>query len=136
MFLLDTNVWLELLLDQEHASHVRRLFNHVPPAELALTEFSLYSIGIILTRLKKDALFKDFVDDILNIGGVQCVRLEPHELVSLLDARARHGLDFDDAYQYAVAELHGMTLVSFDAHFDGTPLGRRSPMQVTTTEKP
>jgi len=134
MFLLDTNVWLELLLDQEHAPHVRRLLNRIPSHDLALTEFSLYSIGIILTRLKKDALFKDFIGDILETGGVRCVRLESHEFVSLLDIGKRHSLDFDDAYQYAAAELHGMTLVSLDAHFDGTPLGRRSPMQVTTTE--
>lgn len=99
MYLVDTNVWLELLLDQEHAGDVRRFLDQIQPAELALSEFSLYSIGIILTRLSKDAFH----------------------------------LDFDDAYQYAAAETHNMTLVSFDADFDKTSRGRCTPQQVTTS---
>ena len=43
---------------------------------------------------------------------------------------ATMGLDFDDAYQYAVATEFGLTIVSFDAHFDRTARGRVTPAQV------
>lgn len=53
MVLIDTNVWLELLLDQEKAEQVRSLFQRIDASLMAISEFSLYSIGIILIRLKK-----------------------------------------------------------------------------------
>ena len=36
-------------------------------------------------------------------------------------------LDFDDAYQYAVAERYGLTIISFDSDFDRTERGRKPP---------
>lgn len=53
MFLVDTNVWLELLLSRQHANEVRKFFQATNASQLAITEFSLYSLGVILTRLKK-----------------------------------------------------------------------------------
>lgn len=39
-------------------------------------------------------------------------------------------LDFDDAYQYLVAEKHGAEIISFDADFDRTKKGRKMPGMV------
>ena len=50
MFLVDSNVWLELLLEQQKADEVRQFLEGVDAAELAISEFSLYSIAIILCR--------------------------------------------------------------------------------------
>jgi predicted nucleic acid-binding protein len=56
--------------------------------------------------------------------------LEPDDLRRLLGVRRRYNLDFDDAYQYVAAEKHDLTLVSFDADFDRTELGRKTPAQI------
>jgi len=80
MYLLDTNIFLELLLDQERAD-----------------------------------------------GGIRLLRLSAEEAKRLAEAAQRFGLDFDDAYQYAVAERYGLTIVSFDADFDRTERGRKMP---------
>jgi predicted nucleic acid-binding protein len=130
MFLVDTNVWLELLLEQEKAEEVRRFFQGVEARFLAITEFSLYSIGVILTRLKKDALFGDFLSDTIEDSGVARVRLDTGGLRQVLAVRKRFPLDFDDAYQYVAAEKYGLTLVSFDKDFDRTERGRKSPAEV------
>ncbi len=45
----------------------------------------------------------------------------------IADAAISHGLDFDDAYQYAAAEMNNLHLVSLDADFDRTPRGRLTP---------
>jgi len=74
-FLVDTNIWLELLLNQERAGEVRRLFEEHDGADFAITEFSLYSIGIILTRLDKDAVFSQFIADTLQQAGIGLVRV-------------------------------------------------------------
>lgn len=63
MFVVDTNIWLELLLDQEKAEEVREFLETVESTFLAITEFSLYSIGIILTKLNKRELYIDFLSD-------------------------------------------------------------------------
>lgn len=60
-FLVDTNLWLELLLNQQRAQEVRSLLQQNEGSDFALTEFSLYSIGIILTRLSKDEAFEHFI---------------------------------------------------------------------------
>jgi predicted nucleic acid-binding protein len=36
-------------------------------------------------------------------------------------------LDFDDSYQYAVAQKYGLEIMSFDADFDRTEKGRKIP---------
>lgn len=40
-FLVDTNIWLELLLNQERAEEVRHLFGEHQGSEFAITDFSL-----------------------------------------------------------------------------------------------
>jgi predicted nucleic acid-binding protein len=43
MYLLDTNIVLELLLDQEKADEVERFLRNTSPESLHLSEFTLYS---------------------------------------------------------------------------------------------
>jgi len=130
VFLVDTNVWLELLLQQERSSQVERFFETIEAAQFAISEFSMYSIGIILTRLKKDDVFHDFLSDTIEDSGVAVLRLGVRGLKQALELRREFHFDFDDAYQYAAAVERGCTLVSFDADFDATARGRKTPSQV------
>ncbi len=128
--LVDTNVWLELLLERERAEEARQFFNQVEADLLAITEFSLYSLGIILTRLHKGEVFHEFLSDTLNDSAVRCIRLNTEELKQILVVQRQFQLDFDDAYQYVAATRNGYTLISFDHDFDRTALGRKTPAQV------
>lgn len=132
MYLVDTNTWLEALLDQDRAEEARNFLRRTDSANLFLTDFSLFSIGIVLTRLKKDALFQTFLRDTVEDSGVRLVRLEPQGLEEILSLRKSVALDFDDAYQYVTAEMPNLALVSFDTDFDRTERGRKQPHQVTT----
>lgn len=132
MYLVDTNIWLEALLDQDRAEEARNFLRRTDSANLFLTDFSLFSIGIVLTRLKKDALFQTFLRDTVEDSGVRLVRLEPQGLEEILSLRKSVALDFDDAYQYVTAEMLNLALVSFDTDFDRTERGRKQPHQVTT----
>jgi predicted nucleic acid-binding protein len=125
--LLDTNIWLERLLDQERAAEVADLLARVPTDQLYLTDFSLHSIGVILCRLKQSHVFMQFVQDLLVDGAVHLITILPFELVDLADAIEKFGLDFDDAYQYIAAKHHDLTLVSLDKDFNRTDLEWRTP---------
>ena len=100
IFLVDTNVWLELLLAQEKAEEVKEFLQTVEAASLAISEFSLYSIGIILSRFKKDELFKEFLSDTIEEAKVVRICLKVKELKEIPSIRQQYKLDFDDAYQY------------------------------------
>jgi predicted nucleic acid-binding protein len=56
--------------------------------------------------------------------------LSADELRDIPEVMRRFRLDFDDAYQYVAADKHALTLVSFDADFDRTERGRKTPEQV------
>ena len=127
---VDTNVWLELLLEQEKAGEVRVFLRSSDARDLVITDFSLYSIGVILTRLNKDSLFEDFLTDTIEDSGVVRVRLDTVDLKQVLVIGRQFRLDFDDAYQYVGAAKYGYTLVSFDSDFDRTERGRKTPSEV------
>jgi len=63
-------------------------------------------------------------------AGVQPIALSADELENVISAALRFNLDFDDAYQYAVAQRYRLTIISFDADFDRTERGRRTPQEV------
>lgn len=100
------------------------------PALLAVTDFSLHTLGVIFLRNKKVDEYLQFVHEDIQASGIRVISLAPEEYHHLARAAARFGLDFDDAYQYAVAEQHDLTIVSFDQHFDQTKKGRKEPKDI------
>ena len=129
MYLVDTNIWLERLLDQEKSDEVGEFLSAVHSDQMAITDFSLHSIGVITTRLKRPDIFTVFLIDICIEGAVNIISLVPKHLQKLVHSMALYHLDFDDAYQYTAADEHGFVLVSFDTDFDRTPLKRMTPKQ-------
>lgn len=129
MYLADTNVFLEGLLEQEKVEAVRSFFQKTDLGKIFMTDLSLHSIGIILFTLQKHKLFDSFLGDLI-IDGIGVLSLKPDELKRLGTVSQKFHLDFDDAYQYAVAEKYNYTLVSFDSDFDKTERGRKTPTDV------
>ena len=130
MYLLDTNIILELLLDQEQADEVEQLLRSTPPESFHLSEFALYSLGIVLLRRKMYDTFLRSVEDLLLTGGIRLVRLVVEDMQDIVHTAQRFNLDFDDAYQYMAAEKYGLVLVSLDGDFDRTERGRKTPAEV------
>jgi predicted nucleic acid-binding protein len=130
MYLLDTNILLELLLNQKKADDVERLLRNIPARNLFLTEFSLYSIGIILIRQKKHSAFLSMIEDLIDKAGVFVICLVRSDMQGVANYAQSFNLDFDDAYQYTVAEKYGLMIVSFDKDFDRTSKGRKEPAEI------
>lgn len=127
MYLLDTNIWLERLLDQSKSDQVRQFLEKVDSNQLFITDFAFHSIGVVLNRLGRiDALLR-FVKDAFIDGAVALIHLPPEDTPQLIDAIKKFKLDFDDAYQYVAAEKHDLILVSFDSDLDRTERGRQAP---------
>ena len=130
MYLLDTNILLELLLNQKKADEVERLLLETPPEMLCISEFSLDSIGVALVRRVMHDIFLKAVEDMLLVGGIRPIRLGPEDMEKVIRASRRYKLDYDDAYQYALAEKYNLILVSFDSDFDRTKRGKATPADI------
>ena len=129
MYLADTNIFLEALLGQDKKDEVQSFLQTIDLRSIFITDLSLHSIGIILYRLKNFALFSSFVEDII-VDGIGILSLPPEDLKTLELTADRFNLDFDDAYQYAVAAKYEMQLISFDTDFDRTERKRKEPIEV------
>ena len=127
LYLIDTNIWLEILLEQEKSREAKEFLSKLHPSEIIISEFSLYSLGVILTRLGKNKLFEEFVTDSLIESGIRSISLEAKDFYDLIRNMDDFNLDFDDAYQLTVAEEFNFTIISFDSDFDKTKVGRKTP---------
>lgn len=130
MYLIDTNIWLERLLGQQQSDLVGQFLAQLPSNQLAMTDFTLHSIALVMTRRQLYSAFEQFVQDIFVEGAVGLLSLSPPELPAVISAMQQQHLDYDDAYQYIVAVSFQLTLVSFDSDFDRTKRGRKTPTQV------
>jgi predicted nucleic acid-binding protein len=130
VYLVDTNLWLERLLDQVRSEEVGQFLERVAPERLFITDSSFHSIGVVLDRLQRTDVLLHFVRDVFVEGGVTLIHLDPDDTSRLVDVISATKLDFDDAYQYTAAEKHDLSIVSFDGDFDRTERGRRVPAQV------
>ncbi len=118
--LVDTNVFLEVLLAQTKAGEAKELLGKINSHNFFISDYSLHSIGLLLFCRKQPEVFRKFLDDVFVKTGVTMVSLAAGDFAGQIDVAASFNLDFDDAYQYATAEKHGLTVVSFDRDFDRT----------------
>ncbi|MDW7679798.1 MAG: PIN domain-containing protein [bacterium] len=129
MILIDTNIFLEALLEQDRTPEVRSFFETIDLDNSYITDFSLHSIGVILFRLEKNELFNIFIKDLIQ-NGMGILSLKESELLRLNEIAKKFNLDFDDAYQYVCAKSYKLELVSFDGDFDRTDIQRKEPFKL------
>ena len=120
MYLIDTNIFLEILLKQENSRKAKD-FLSLANNEMFVSEFSVFSIGIILNKLNKLNSFEVFLKGII-IDKIPILALSPEDLLDINEVTQKYKLDFDDAYQYLLAKRDELTLVTFDTDFKRTDL--------------
>jgi len=60
-------------------------------------------------------------------AGMMITSLSVNDMETVIESAKRFKLDFDDAYQYVIAEKYGLAIISFDSDFDRTEQGRTTP---------
>lgn len=130
---IDANIILEIILGQQHDQEARSLLSTTHRHHLFLSDFALHSIGVILFRRNQPDAFLDFCSDMVEPGRLAIIGLSVQDMNLVAQASRQFRLDFDDAYQYVAAEKHNLIIVSFDADFDRTERGRKTPQAVLQT---
>ena len=115
MFLVDTNIFLEILLGQEKKTICKKFLDD-NTGNLNISDFSLHSIGVILFRHNKEEVFRHFIKDVL--PKIWVLSLPGDSYLNVIETRESLKLDFDDSYQYGIAKNHGLTIVTLDKDFE------------------
>lgn len=126
-FLVDTNIWLELLLGQEKSRTVSLFLEQVSLDDLFVSDFAIHSIGVILSKKKKANVFSEFLDDLFVNGQIVQLSLNPVELHQVVANIQEFNLDFDDAYQLTVSQKYDLTIVTFDKDFNASGIRKIAP---------
>ena len=129
-YLVDTNVWLERLLDQEKSKVASRFFDLIPTNLLFVSDFSIHSIGVILSRLKNFYIFEKFVKDLFINGRIELLSLDSSDLLDVIQNIQKFNLDFDDSYQFSVAQNYDLTIVTFDKDFNIKGIRKKTPDEI------
>jgi uncharacterized protein len=129
-YLIDTNIWLERLLDQEKSDVVSKFLDTIPLDQIFISDFALHSIGVIMSRLNKLDILDKFVNDLFFNGLIEQLSLDPHDFVDIISNIEKYKLDFDDAYQLTISQKYNMTIVTFDKDFNIEEINKMSPDEI------
>ena len=87
-------------------------------------------IGVILSRLKKFGIFETFIDDLFINGQLEQLSLDPVDLLDVTSNIRKHKLDFDDSYQFSIAQKFDLTIITFDKDFNVKGIKKNSPDEI------
>jgi len=127
MLLVDTCIFLELLLNQSRAQECREFLDKIARGELEaiVTTFTIHAIEAIINEA--DTILS-FLRNIMASKGlyVYITTISDEIAASILMGKIKR--DFDDTLQYYVAKKLGVeAIVSFDKHFGGLDIPRKEP---------
>ncbi len=134
MYLIDTNIFLEVLLDQERSAECQELLETLQNREVLfyVSSFTIHSIEVILERNELYEPLMDFLYDIHKTKGLKRFDTDTLEEMEAIKLAQKLNLDCDDAIQYYICKTYNFKIVSFDKHFDSTDVERIEPKDIFT----
>jgi len=119
VYLIDTNIFLEVLLGRKNKDECISLFRMIERGEVKAftTSFVIHSIEVIMDNFKKINELRIFLEVIAEFKGLEIYSTDIKDEISAIDMM-KGGLDFDDALQSYIATKLGAKIISFDKHFD------------------
>jgi predicted nucleic acid-binding protein len=124
---------LEIALEQDNAQECVNLLEQYDKIDFFISDFSIHSIGVILNKRNNLEKFDKLIEDLRLVLKAILSLDHYYDLKRLINIMKAFDLDFDDAYQYRIAEKYKLTIVSFDKDFDKTKLGKRTPTEILQT---
>lgn len=137
MYLVDTNIFLEVMLRQTRKDECKAFLNLLKTGTSRgfVTDFSLYSMIIILNGLSRGGQLKVFLSSLSAYQGIAVYRNTLRDMLDALEIRTKKGLDTDDSIQYSAARsLKVEAIISFDRHFEGLEIPRMEPAEITRSQ--
>ncbi len=109
-YLFDTNIFLEILLDQDKKNKAKKIISE-NINQFFISDFSLHSIGVILLKQKKFQVFSAFLSDIMPCAVVLSLAKNKYSDLNLF--AEKHLMDFDDSYQVLIAKEYNLDVLNY-----------------------
>lgn len=132
MFLIDTNVFLEVMLARAKRKACIEVLNAVKIAreKAAVTDFTIYSIMIILDGRGRLRELDRFLRSLSAYKGLTLYASSLEDKLEAVELAVSGEFDVDDAVQYASAKsLGAKAIISLDRHFDDHLIPRMDPSE-------
>ena len=132
-YLVDTNIFLEVMLSQRRSEECRRIFTMLRRgmAEGVVTDFTVHSIMVLMGRLKRLERLMVFLSSLTAYKGLRVYATSISDELKAAELAGECGLDIDDAIQYAAAlSTRAAAIVSFDKDFDDLKVPRKEPVEI------
>jgi predicted nucleic acid-binding protein len=134
MYLVDTNIFLEVLLSRPRKEECKKLLKTLRDGKNSgiVTDFTIHSVIVIMDELKKLNELKKFLLSLTAYKGLHVYQTKIADEVKATELATAQKLDMDDAIQYSAAlSANADAIISFDKHFNGLKIPRVEP-QLTT----
>jgi len=133
MYLLDTNIFLEVMLSRSRKDACKRFLNALRDGKETgiVTDFSVYSIMVIMSSLGKLTQLRTFLMSLSAYKGLTIYTTTLSDKIRAIGICLEKTLDVDDSIQYSAALSNDAKgIVSFDRHFDGLKIPRIEPQAI------
>ncbi|PIU59908.1 hypothetical protein COS86_01755 [Candidatus Bathyarchaeota archaeon CG07_land_8_20_14_0_80_47_9] len=130
MYLVDTNIFLEVLLSRARKEECKKLLKSLRDGKNSgvVTDFTIHSIIVIMDTLNRLKELKTFLLSLSAYKGLHIYHTTIADEVKATEIAVNQKLDMDDAIQYSSAlSTHADAILSFDKHFDRAKIPRIKP---------
>lgn len=134
MLFIDTNIFLEYLLERKNWEQCKELFKKIERGEVnAITSgFCIHTIELFMLAHKKETELKEFLIQMANLEKLLIYHTMLVDEIKIISNLGKNNLEFEDALQYHVArQFKCKAIISFDSHFDSLEIPRKEPKEIT-----
>jgi predicted nucleic acid-binding protein len=132
MYLVDTNIFLEVLLLQDRKEECKNFLDLIRRDKITgvVTDFTIHSIIVIMYNLNKLKELKIFLSSLTAYKALHIYHTTITDEINAVETALLQKLDMDDAIQYSTAlTMQAEAIVSFDKHFNSLKIPRIDPGQ-------
>lgn len=133
MYLIDTNIFLEIMLSRDRERECKEFLKMVRRGDFkaVVTDFTIHSILVLMDRFERRDELKIFLASLTKYKSLYIYYTSIWDELKAIDISKDMGLDIDDAIQYTIAlKIKAKAIVSFDRDFDNLDIPRVEPNNV------
>lgn len=130
MYLVDTNIFLEVLLSGARKERCKALLMELRDGvkRAIVTDLTIHSIVVIMDRLERLRELRTFLESLPSYKGLHIHHTTLRDEIRAVEIAGEKGLDMDDAIQFSSAlTVKAEAIISYDKHFDGLEMPRIEP---------
>ena len=120
------------MLGQDKADECLNLIESLTHQKIPifLSRFGIYTIEIIMLVNNKQEPLTKFINFLSAYNNIRILSTDLNEDKEIVKISDKYKLDFDDSLHFYISQRYNLKLISFDRHFDKTPVKRLEPKEI------